>query len=221
MIVFFCTAHKGDGTGPSTDYKVIALAYIKSPTFYIDLIGSFPTLLTVYSEYGFYYFKILRYFDLKRANTVIRHFVEKLENLNVKKHTLIKGAYLLQLLLAMMLVMHLIACAWLSIGENIEGSWISNVENGIGKDQDDHYKYITSIYWVMTTLTTVGYGDFKGYTSQEYGFTMAVEFMGILIFSIMMGFINDIFVGGEEDDDDKLDMVDKWLVNLDNSRMSK
>lgn len=29
MIVFFCTAHKGDGTGPSTDYKVIALAYIK------------------------------------------------------------------------------------------------------------------------------------------------------------------------------------------------
>lgn len=119
------------------------------------------------------------------------------------------------------MVMHLIACAWLSIGENVEGSWISNVENGIGKDQDDHYKYITSIYWVMTTLTTVGYGDFKGYTSQEYGFTMAVEFMGILIFSIMMGFINDIFVGGEEDDDDKLDMVDKWLVNLDNSRMSK
>ena len=106
----------------------------RSPIFYIDLIGSFPTLLTVYGEYGFYYFKILRYFDLKRANTVIRHFVEKLENLNVKKHTLIKGAYLLQLLLAMMLVMHLIACAWLSIGENIEGSWISNVENGIGKD---------------------------------------------------------------------------------------
>jgi hypothetical protein len=28
--------------------------------------------------------------------------------------------------------------------------------------------YITSIYWVITTLTTVGYGDYKGYTPQEY-----------------------------------------------------
>jgi len=35
--------------------------------------------------------------------------------------------------------------------------------------------YITSLYWVITTLTTVGYGDIKGLTYQEYLFTMAVE----------------------------------------------
>lgn len=75
----------------------------------------------------------------------------------------------------------------------------------------------------MTTLTTVGYGDIKGYTKEEYGFTMAVEFVGILVFSIMMGFINEIFVGGEDDEEEnsKLEEVDVWLVKLDNSRMSK
>lgn len=75
----------------------------------------------------------------------------------------------------------------------------------------------------MTTLTTVGYGDIKGYTSIEYGFTMAVEFVGILIFSILMSFVNDLFVGGDDDDstEKNVDLVDEWLIKLDNSRMSK
>jgi len=30
--------------------------------------------------------------------------------------------------------------------------------------------YVSAIYWVITTLTTVGYGDYKGYTQQEYIF---------------------------------------------------
>jgi hypothetical protein len=46
---------------------------------------------------------------------------------------------------------------------------------------------------VLTTLTTVGYGDIKGYTSEEYGFTMGVEFVGILFFSIMMSFTPSLF----------------------------
>jgi hypothetical protein len=76
----------------------------------------------------------------------------------------------------------------------------------------------------VTTLTTVGYGDIKGYTSVEYGFTMAVEFIGILVFSILMGFVNDVIVGGGSDDSSAetlQESVDMWLVKLDNSRMSK
>jgi len=52
----------------------------------------------------------------------------------------------------------------------------------------------------VTTLTTVGYGDFKGFTTEEYIFTMLVEFCGILFFSIMMGSINEIFLDGGHSD---------------------
>jgi hypothetical protein len=35
--------------------------------------------------------------------------------------------------------------------------------------------YISCLYWVITTLTTVGYGDIRGYNSYEQLYTMAVE----------------------------------------------
>jgi voltage-gated potassium channel len=62
--------------------------------------------------------------------------------------------------------------------------------------KDDLVVYITSIYWVVTTLTTVGYGDFKGYQTTEYALQMVVEFIGIGIFSYLMGSINNL-VGSE------------------------
>jgi len=77
---------------------------------------------------------------------------------------------------------------------------------------------------VVTTLTTVGYGDYKGYTVFEYFFTYIIEFVGIVFFSIMMGSINTILENTDGDldiTDQKLESVDVWLVKLDNSRMSK
>lgn len=56
--------------------------------------------------------------------------------------------------------------------------------------------YITAMYWVITTLTTVGYGDYKGYTPKEYLIQMVVEFLGIGIFSYLMGSISSL-VGSE------------------------
>ena len=53
--------------------------------------------------------------------------------------------------------------------------------------------YVTAFYWVITTLTTVGYGDFKGYTTAEFSFQMFVEFLGIGVFSFLMNAINELF----------------------------
>ena len=106
----------------------------------------------------------------------------------------------------------------------MEGSWINNPDFSMDKRLNPVTKYITSIYWVVTTLTTVGYGDYKGFTSSEYIVTMIVEFIGILFFSIMMGSINEIFLESSAETDiidSKLESVDVWLVKLDNSRMSK
>jgi len=86
---------------------------------------------------------------------------------------------------------------------------------------EDYVVYVASLYWVITTLTTVGYGDFKGYQATEYVFQMLVEFLGIVVFSFLMGSINNM-VGRERSlqdiIDDRIEDVELWLRKLEKSR---
>lgn len=82
-------------------------------------------------------------------------------------------------------------------------------------DNTDSQKiYVTSFYWVITSLTTVGYGDYKGYTTVEYIFQIFTEFLGIGVFSYLMGSIHSLF-GSEKSLtdilDSRTDKIEKWL----------
>lgn len=85
-----------------------------------------------------------------------------------------------------------------SMFENHDGDAAESGGKGSNKpnfdSEDITAVYIRAIYFIITTLTTVGYGDFKGFTNNEYLFQMAVEFIGIGFFSFLMGSINSILV---------------------------
>jgi hypothetical protein len=70
-----------------------------------------------------------------------------------------------------MLSMHTLACGWVWLGVETEDSWIDLLDfREMGKDT----LYITAVYWMTMTLTTVGYGDVKGNSSDEYLYVMFV-----------------------------------------------
>eukprot|EP00873_Tetraselmis_striata_P021507 jgi/Tetstr1/441771/TSEL_029988.t1 len=73
--------------------------------------------------------------------------------------------------------------------------------------------YVTSLYWSVATMTTVGYGDISATNSGEMFAAMAVMLGGILIFVILLGSTQDVFVGGEDREaelNNKLPMLDSW-----------
>jgi hypothetical protein len=85
---------------------------------------------------------------------------------------------------------HLLACFWCFLGrldfnivdDNDKYSWV--FENGFDKN-DVKTIYITAIYFILETLTTVGYGDYTGNTTNEYIFCMVLE-VQIYFFNLIL-----------------------------------
>mgnify|MGYP006087908961 CR=1 FL=1 len=142
----------------------------------------------------------------------------------LNKGSVEKTSYCINLIIYLFSAIHLLCSFWIYVGSVTDCSWLNYCErNGqIEINYQEWWKvYTISFYWVITTLTTVGYGDFKGYTPVEYLIQMIIEFMGIGVFSFLMGSINDL-VGSERTlqdiIDDRMEEIEGWLRKLEKSR---
>ena len=69
---------------------------------------------------------------------------------------------------------HWLACGWLAIG-------------GIDMEADDFSKYLRALYWCITTLATVGYGDIVPKTNLQTVYTMVVMLLGVGVYGYVIG----------------------------------
>jgi hypothetical protein len=73
---------------------------------------------------------------------------------------------------------------------------------------------------MFEVICTVGYGDFPGHTSNEYIFSVCLEFIGVVFFSYLMVDINALFSTSDNFDDlieEKLDSLDMWIKKIEKS----
>jgi hypothetical protein len=136
----------------------------------------------------------LRYLKLLKFNTYLMYiedFIVEVFHHCMNSEQIKITISMFRLLVQVMLVSYFFACVWILIGQyNLveeQKGWIyESIESGI--QQEDFFScLITSIYWVITTFTSVGYGDIIGSTPSENFYQMIVEMVGICFFGYMIG----------------------------------
>ena len=68
------------------------------------------------------------------------------------------------------------------IDPDTENSWISSFEDSNRKEI-----YMTAVYFTVTTITTVGYGDMSASTFLEQIFCVIIMIIGVIAFSMASG----------------------------------
>ncbi len=118
---------------------------------------------------------LLRLFRMVRIFRLLQ-FIGKLTVVPRKLKTAI-------LFFCFVIAVHWISCAWLK------------VEVVTGIDRADIY--IKALYWTVTTLTTIGYGDITPTSMYGRIFTMVIMILGVGVYGIVIGNVTRMIAAGE------------------------
>ena len=152
-------------------------AYVCSFGGLVDLLSFLPNYLPVFFPAGavaFRLFRVVRIFRLFRITAYYDSLNAIAEVIGSKKQQLISSMFiLLVLILASSLCMYSVEC-------DVEGSGFKNAFSGI--------------WWAVSTLLTVGYGDIVPTTTLGKALGAVLTFLGVGMVAIPTGIISAGFV---------------------------
>jgi len=153
-----------DGVVLVTDPSRIARHYLRT-RFWADALSSLPLALI---SPRLAIFQLLRILRLHRMMWHLAQAGVSFSALNLVEFCLMSG-----------FVLHWLACVWATIGLDEDGSWMLVAQEKLGFFEADNCvdKYLLSLYWAVTVLSSVGFGDITPGTRAE--FLCAIVCMGI------------------------------------------
>ncbi|XP_051775634.1 potassium voltage-gated channel subfamily H member 1 isoform X4 [Erpetoichthys calabaricus] len=211
IVLNFHTTFVGPAGEVISDPKLIRMNYLKT-WFVIDLLSCLPyDVINAFENVDegisslFSSLKVVRLLRLGRVARKLDHYIEY-------------GAAVLVLLVCVFgLAAHWLACIWYSIGdyEVIDeetntvrtDSWLYMLGDsigmpyrfnlsGTGKWEGGPSKdsvYISSLYFTMTSLTSIGFGNIAPTTDGEKIFAVAMMMIGSLLYATIFGNVTTIF----------------------------
>jgi CRP-like cAMP-binding protein len=154
----------------------------------IDLLANLPFDMLLLPLSGFtiegislvLYVRLLRLMRVVRLVAIVRTW---------ERQTSVNAGYVRigKLLLAVVVVLHMVACIWFLVpfAEGFPAdSWV--VTEGVA-NAEPGTQYIRSLYWVVVTATTVGYGDITPHRNVEYVLSMLVILIGASMWAFIIG----------------------------------
>uniref|UniRef100_A0A8C9YI20 Potassium voltage-gated channel subfamily H member 2 n=1 Tax=Sander lucioperca TaxID=283035 RepID=A0A8C9YI20_SANLU len=115
------------------------------------------------------------------------------------------AAVLFLLMCTFVLIAHWLACIWYAIGfverPYTETGWLDNLAEQVGKLYNDSDstsgpsvkdKYVTALYFTLSSLTSVGFGNVSPNTNSEKIFSICVMVIGSLMYASIFGNVSAI-----------------------------
>jgi len=170
----------------------IAGKYLRG-TLLFDLVASFPYDLFSFSVKSkgllryIRVFRLLRLFRAARFHGIMKRLIASKEQAAHRIAVAISrlsGAFLLLLLFA-----HLAACLWHLV--ELDDPQRSTVLSSLAVYQ----QYLRSLYWAITVLATVGYGDITASTVPQELLACGWILVGALFFSFFLSTMTSVFTG--------------------------
>jgi hypothetical protein len=136
--------------------------------------------------------RMLRLFRLLRLLRLLKidEYVEVLENATDMN---LRFTRIIFMVLKVLFLAHVLGCFWFGMhminsGDPEVPTWARVYDDGRAVQDDTplEVQYIYSIYWAVTTLTTVGYGDVVPVNDSERTFGVGSMLVSALVFGYMM-----------------------------------
>lgn len=112
-----------------------------------------------------------------------------------------------RLILIALMLTYFLGCTWYFLVDVFEDSDTSQnfLEKYNLRSYSEFDRMIICCYFVLTTLSTVGYGDMSPQTNSEKIIGISLMIVGIAFFSYIMGNFNDVLVNY----DNKMGIIDR------------
>ena len=182
--------------------KKIIMHYIKT-WFLIDLVQAIPYYSIFYflrstTEFNHYaennqiiyivlIIKIIKVYKLFNDNSTLSSFAE----IVTKYEWLDEHGSMVVTVLILLFCINLTTCIFIFLGANSYPNWMTKINI-----QDEPFLsiYLIALYFIIVTVTTVGYGDIAGNSISEIIFQILLLIVGTISYSFIISYISNYIV---------------------------
>jgi hypothetical protein len=138
-----------------------------------------------------------------------------------------------------MTITYILACVWYRLSDYIlytyvppfepeERYWV--VKFGLRAPCDEHHfteekpaleRLNITMYYMLTTLSTIGFGDMHPYSISEKVVGAIIEIAGVTLFTVVMNSVVDMIRGQVSQKDTKEEDMVQWLKMCNNIKIEK
>jgi len=154
-----------------TDVEVSRIKYLKS-WFIIDLLSAIPFEILFFNP-------LFGLFRLLKIGRVVQFMYY------VRQKSVRFSDYLLLIFFffGLTIIAHWLTCGWIEL-------------RSFPPELDNTTKYVTSLYWVVETLSTVGYGEINPTNNFQYIYAMIIMLFGVGMYGFIIGNVANILSKG-------------------------